>query len=142
MKNIKTSISIIILLSLCLSGCYSNTSSILDNKSQTQLQQRTYQSRLFDTSNKNRTLRTIIATLQDLDFVVNKADENLGTVSATKYSRNIPLKITVTVRNRGKQLIVRANAQYGIRAVEEPKVYQDFFSALSKSMFLEAHAVE
>lgn len=141
MKNLKLNISIIILLTLCLSGCYSNTNSILDNKSQTQLQQRTYQSRLFDTSNKNQTLRTIIATLQDLDFVVNKADENLGTVSATKYSRNIPLKITVTVRSRGKQLVVRANAQYGIRAVDDPKVYQDFFAALSKAMFLEAQEV-
>lgn len=133
---------LIIPILLCLTGCYSNVNSVLDNKNATQLQQRTYQSRVFDTTNKNKTLRTVIATLQDLDFVINKADEALGAISATKFTHNIPLKMTVTVRARGKnQLVVRANAQYGLRPVEDPKAYQDFFTALSKSMFLEAQEV-
>jgi len=34
-----------------------------------------------------RRLRTIIATLQDLGFVVDKADADLGSVSATKLFR-------------------------------------------------------
>ena len=51
--------------------------------------------------------------------------------------------MTVSVRPRGEsQLLVRANAQFRLKAVEDPKPYQDFFAALSKSMFLEAHQVE
>jgi hypothetical protein len=128
---------------LFLSGCYSNANSVLDSSAKSQLQLRSYQSRAFDTTNKTKTLRTVIATLQDLDFVIDKADDTLGTISATKYTNNRALKMTVTVRPRGKsQLIVRANAQYGIYPVEDPKSYQDFFSSLSKSMFLDAQEVE
>ena len=106
------------------------------------VQLRSYQSRVFDTTDKEKTLRTIIATLQDLGFVVDKADATLGSVSATKLS-GYELRMTVTVRPRGeKQLIVRANAQYKEKAVEEPKPYQDFFAALEKSMFLAAQQVD
>jgi len=50
--------------------------------------------------------------------------------------------MTVTVRPRGEaQLLVRANAQYQLQAIEEPKPYQDFFVALEKAMFLTAHEV-
>jgi hypothetical protein len=88
------------------------------------------------------TLRTVIATLQDLGFVVDKADEILGTVSATKLS-GYQLRMTVTVRPRGeKQLLVRANAEFGDKAVEDPQPYQNFFAALEKSMFLTAQEVD
>lgn len=130
-------------LALGLTGCYSNANSVLDNSSKSQVEMRSYQSRSFDTTNKTQTMRTIIATLQDLDFVINKADDALSTVSATKYTHNQELKMSVSVRPRGTtQLVVRANAQYGIKAVEDPKAYQDFFSSLSKGMFLEAHEVQ
>ena len=51
--------------------------------------------------------------------------------------------MTVTARPRGEtQLLIRANAQYGIKAVEDPEPYQDFFDALGKAMFLTAHQVD
>ena len=51
--------------------------------------------------------------------------------------------MTVTARPRGtNQMLVRANAQYMDKAVEDPKPYQDFFTALEKSMFLTAHQVD
>ena len=63
-------------------------------------------------------------------------------MSATKLS-GYPLRITVTVRPRGEtQTLVRANAQYINKTVEDPKPYQGFFVALEKSMFLTAHEVE
>ena len=87
-------------------------------------------------------LRTAIATLQDLGFIIDKADADLGTISATKLDR-YNLRMTVTVRPRGEsQLVVRANAQYNIQAVEDPQPYQDFFNSLSKAMFLTAHEVD
>ena len=107
-----------------------------------QVQTRSIQTRAFDTTDRNQTLRTVIATLQDLGFVIDKADEVLGTVSATKLD-GYQLRMTVTVRPRGQtQLLVRANAQYKLKAVNDPVIYQDFFVSLEKSMFLTAHAVD
>jgi hypothetical protein len=83
----------------------------------------------------------VIATLQDLGFVIDRADATLGSVSATKLDSNL-LKITVSVRPRANQMLVRANAQYNLTPVEDPKPYQDFFTSLSKSLFLQAQNVE
>ena len=88
-------------------------------------------------------MQTVISTMQDLDFVIDKADFMLGTVTGTKYLGNAVVEMTVTVRPRGeKQLLVRANAQYGINSVEDPETYQDFFTALEKALFLTAHQVD
>lgn len=132
----------ITILSLAFAfGCATTQQRLLDSE-QSQLELRSFQSRAFDTIDKSTTLRTIIATLQDLGFVIDKADDVLGTVSATKLNF-YSLKITVSVRPRGTtQLIVRANAQYGITPVTDPKPYQDFFVALEKAMFLTAHEVD
>ena len=51
--------------------------------------------------------------------------------------------MTVTVRSRSEsQLLVRANAQFGLRPIENPAPYQSFFAALGKSLFLAAHEVD
>ena len=100
------------------------------------------QSRAFETTDKIQTMRSVIATLQDLGFVVDKADDVLGTVSGTKLD-GYQLRMTVTVRPRGEtQMIVRANAQYNVTPVEEPGPYQQFFAALEKAMFLTAQQVD
>lgn len=122
-------------------GCAPSTKAVMET-GQSAVQLRSFQQRAFDTPDVEKTLRTVIATLQDLSFVVDKADMDLGTVSATKLS-GYQLRITVTVRARGEtQVLVRANAQYIDKAVEDPKPYQDFFTALEKSMFLTAHQVD
>jgi hypothetical protein len=83
-----------------------------------------------------------MATLQDLGFVIDEADETLGTVSATKLER-YKLRMTITVRPYGQeQLVVRASAQYNLKAVEDPEPYQQFFNAFEKAMFLTAHQIE
>ena len=110
------------------------------DKSQVAL--RAVQTRAFDTLDRNRMLRAVIATLQDLGFVVDKADETLGTVSATKLDR-YRMRMTVTLRTRGgRQIAVRANAQYDLVAVSDAKPYQQFFAALEKAMFLTSHGVD
>ncbi|MFA5522585.1 MAG: hypothetical protein WCY98_12885 [Castellaniella sp.] len=114
---------------------------VLDSGSESQLQKRSYQTRAFDTVDKEKVLRAVIATLQDLGFVIDRADLTLGSVSATKLNV-YSLRITVSVRQRGEQSIVRANAQYNVIPVEDPKPYQDFFDGLSKSLFLQAQDVD
>ncbi|MFG0252081.1 MAG: hypothetical protein ACF8NJ_04320 [Phycisphaerales bacterium JB038] len=122
-------------------GCGTSKKQLLA-ASESQVELRSIQTRAFDTTDRTKTLRTAMATLQDLGFVVDEANETLGTVSATKLDR-YALRMTVTVRPRGKtQLLVRANAQYNLRAVEDPEPYQQFFDALAKAMFLTAHEVD
>jgi len=127
---------------LVLGGCQTDSRDQALATSQSQVALRSIQTRAFDTTDRDKTLRTVIATLQDLGFVIDKADDTLGTVSATKLD-GYQLRMTVSARPRGEtQTLVRANAQYNITAVEDPLPYQQFFEALSKSMFLEAQQVE
>ena len=122
-------------------SCAPSTKEVLATK-ESQVKLRAIQTRVFDTTDKQKMLRTVIATLQDLGFVVDKADAVLGTVSGTKLDR-YALRMTVSVRPRGQtQLLVRANAQYNIQAVENPEPYQQFFDALSKAIFLTAHQAD
>jgi hypothetical protein len=123
-----------------LCGCATSQNQLLQAGDQLKL--RSIQTRTFDTTDSVKTQRVILATLQDLGFVIDKADKELGSISATKLD-GFALKMTVSVRPRGEtQLLVRANAQFQLKAVEDPEPYQNFFAALSKAMFLEAHQVE
>ena len=108
---------------------------------ESQLKIRAMQTRAFDTSDENRTLRAIIATLQDFGFVIKKADEALGTITARRIDK-YPLRLTITVRTRGEtQVLVRMNAYYG-RPIRDPLIYQNFFGSLANSMFLAANSIE
>jgi len=132
---------ILIVFSLLVVGCATTQQRLLDSDS-SQVQLRSIQTRAFETTDKEKTLRTIMSTLQDLGFVIDKADATLGTVSATKL-KNYALRITVIVRPRGEtQLLVRANAQYNVQPVTDPEPYQQFFTSLEKAMFLTAHQVD
>ena len=127
---------------MVLAACQTDSRQQALATSESQLALRQIQSRAFDTTDRDMMLRTVIATLQDLSFVIDKADATLGSVSGTKLD-GYQLRMTVTVRPRGDtQLIVRANAQYNITPVEDPEPYQQFFTALEKSVFLTAQAVD
>lgn len=121
-------------------GCEESQSKALA-VSESQVKLRSMQSRIFDTSDKIKTLRTAMATLQDLGFVIDKADDVLGSVSATKLDR-YAVRITINVRPNGEtQMLVRANAQYNLKAIEDPEPYQQFFAAFEKAMFLTANDI-
>ncbi len=143
MNSAKSIILGLSLLSLLIgAGCQSTSVRQVLAAETGSVKLRSMQTRVFDSTDRTKTLRTIIATLQDLGFVVDKADEFLGTVSATKLS-GYQLRMTITVRPRAEtQLLVRANAEFQDKAVEEPLPYQDFFVALEKAMFLTAQQVD
>ena len=132
----------ILLLIICLAvaGCAAPTGVITAGGSQVELRQ--IQTREYDTLDKRGTLRAVVATLQDLGFVIDKADYELATVSGTKL-QSYEIRMTVTVRERdGNRLAVRANARFNDRAIEDPKSYQDFFATLDKALFLTLHKVD
>jgi hypothetical protein len=175
-------------LSLLLQGCLTPYEGRHENQwdsreqiwlsEESQVKLRSAQSRVFDTTNRVAVLEAVVATMQDLGFMVEVLDQQLGIVSAKKYvdlerptfldasyllyrpdtllilSKNIHtwgpflhrsdlVRLTATVRKRGDtQLVVRASAQYYLRAVEDPAPYQKFFRTLEQGLFLQSQLVE
>ena len=139
---VRTGPLLALLLLLALPACQTDSRQQVLFTDRSQVELRSVQTRVFDTTDRNKTVRTVIATLQDLGFVIDKADEQLGTVSATKLSGYV-MRMTVTVHERGTlRTAVRASAQYNLVAVSDAAPYQQFFAALEKAMFLTAHQVD
>ena len=138
----KTSLILITFACMSLTACQTTSMNQVMETSESAVQLRSIQSRAFNTTNRTKTLRTVIATLQDLGFVIDKADKELGTVSGTKLD-GYQLRMMITTRAKGKkQTLVRANATYNVTPVQDPAPYQQFFTALEKAMFLTAHEVD
>ncbi len=126
---------------LPVSACRMDSQDEVLATSRSQLQLRAVETRAFDTTDRAAILRAVIATLQDLGFIVDRADDLIGTVTATKLS-GYALRLTVTLRPVGKRILVRASGQYNLEAVTDPQPYQQFFAALSKALFLQANQVD
>ena len=146
---------------------------------ESQVKLRAAQSRVFETTDRRRTLEAVIATMQDLGFMVEVLDEDLGVVSGKKFEplerpsygvdpyyhlyddqsliiftktyrtfgpfwhRSDLVRLTVTVRKRNEaQLVVRASAQFYLKALEDPAPYQKFFRTLEQALFIQAQTVQ
>ena len=175
-----TACAIALLATSCTSAFEARHESLSDARDQiwradeSQVMLRNAQSRVFETQDRARLLAAIVATMQDLGFMVEALDPELGIVSGTRFDptegdgtfdptyhlyddqsllvltrtyrswgpfmhRADLVRITVTVRRRNeKQLVVRANAQFYMRAVEQAEPYQRFFTALEQAMALQS----
>ena len=125
---------LLVFVMAALVGCNTSKKQVLASASQVEV--RSYQTRTYDTDDKIKVLRAVMSTLQDLGFVIDKADDVIGIVSATKL-QGYALSMSISVRPNGQQMAVRANAQFNLTAVEEPGPYQDFFASLDKGIFLD-----
>jgi hypothetical protein len=126
---------------LSLAGCATTTPTNIAGAG-TQLETRQIQTRQYDTLDKAMTMRSVIATLQDLGFTIDQADAELGTITATRLHQ-YTMRMTVTVvKKEGNRISVRANARIGENAVTDAATYQDFFVVLDKAMFLTLHKVD
>lgn len=131
-----------VVLGLALAGCQTPKAQIVTPSQKSAVELRAMQGRMFETSDRAKTLRTVIATLQDLGYSIEKVEAGAGTVTARKLSQ---LQMTVSVFPRGgKQMIVRANAvvttETSANQVDAPEFYQQlFFEPLSKALFLAAN---
>ena len=131
----------LVFLAVVLSGCVTPAPPDVTGAG-SQLETREIQTREYDTLDKAMTLRSVISTLQDLGFVVDNADLELGTVTATRMDK-YTMRMTVTVREKGaKRISVRVNARIGEENITDPDTYQDFFVALDKAMFLTLNKVD
>lgn len=85
--------SLVLLVSLMFQGCamqwgaeiqWSSRSQILMSED-SQVRLRSIQSRVYDTTDRAKILRTAVATMQDLFFDIDVVDEELGIVSGKKW---------------------------------------------------------
>ncbi len=107
-----------------------------------QAAQRAISTRAFDTADRARVFQAVIAALQDLGFVVDRADAVLGTVSATRFGSGL-VRFTVTIRPGGEaRTIVRASGQLNHHELSDPAPFQRFYEALSQALFLQANAID
>ena len=129
-----------VLMLFAIGGCATTTpANILGTNSQ--LESRQIQTRYYDSLNKQLTMRSVIATLQDLGFTIDQADLDLGTVTATRL-HEYTMRMTVTVVEKGeKGISVRSNARINEDSVTDAVTYQDFFVVLDKAMFLTSNNV-
>jgi hypothetical protein len=130
-----------IVAALVLAACSTpKPSSTLLSPTEAQTKLRSYQSRTFDTGDRLHALRGVMAVLQDLGFVIERANETLGLVTGARFAEpsfGDVVGVTVTVRPEGgAKVLVRVNAIFNNRPVEDPEVYQNFFAALQRSLFV------
>lgn len=105
-----------------------------------QMKIRSVQTRTFDVKDRQAAMRAVIAALQDLGFIIERANEPLGLVTAARFAEpNFydVVGVTVTVRpETNGRIMIRANAIYNNKPIEDPKVYQNFFATLERSLFV------
>jgi len=101
---------------------------------------RGFQTRIFDVKDRQLALRGVIAVLQDLGFIIERANEPLGLVTAARFAEPNyydMVGVTVTVRpQEDGRMMIRANAIHNNKPIEDPKVYQNFFASLERSLFI------
>ena len=107
-----------------------------------QLELSRLQARAFDTTDRDKALRAAIVALQDLGFIVDRANDADGSVRGIKLDDYL-LNMTVAVRSQGAgRTVVRANVRYNVTPVFAPEPYQQFFAALSRALALEARPAD
>jgi dihydroorotate dehydrogenase len=138
----------VLVLAAGLAACAGPASREVLSGGESALKLRAAQTRAVEGNDRNKVLRAVVATMQDLGFMVSGADAALGTVTGRKFTSDgsgkaYDMRMTVTVRQRdSRQMLVRANAEFNNKPVEDPKAYQNFFAALGKSIFLDSAQAE
>ena len=98
------------------------------------------QTREFELSDRGQALRAVIATLQDLGFIIERANEPLGLVTAARFAEPdyySVIGVTVTVRSVGEgRISIRANAIFNNEPVTDPETYRNFFATLERALFI------
>jgi len=108
--------------------------------SEAQMKMRSFQTRTFDAKDDNTVLRAVVAALQDLGFIIERANAPMGLVTAGKFAGEGFtgfVEVTVMVRSTGtNQTEVRVNALFNTKPIDDPKIYQNFFTTVERSLFV------
>ena len=131
-------LSFFFVLQACSTGSTKPPENLL-SLTEAQMKIRSYQTRVFDLSDQQKALRAVVSALMDLGFIVERVNVPMGLVTAAKFAgtgHSGFIEATVMVKPKGdNQIEIRANAIFNTKPVEDPKVYQNFFTTLQKSLF-------
>ncbi|MDJ0388955.1 hypothetical protein QMO56_12595 [Roseomonas sp. E05] len=124
-----------------LGACQTDSRQQVLAMTNTQAAQRAISTRMFDTADCPKVFQGVLAALQDLGFVVDRADPVLGTVSATRFGEGL-VRLTITVRpGEAGRTIVRASGQLNQHELSDPAPFQRFYEALSQALFLQTNQI-
>jgi hypothetical protein len=129
-------------LLISLAGCASPPEEPVNLLAPTdeQMKLRNLQTRTFDISDRRVAMRGVISALQDLGFIIERANEPLGMVTAARFAEPRyydVVGVTVTVRPANdEQTTIRANAIFNNEPITDPEVYRNFFTTLERSFFI------
>ena len=144
MKSASTLVACLFCLAGCTGADYNPNVAAVDN----QLEIRSLQTRRFEDADYQELIAAIIGTLQDYHFRIQRADAELGAITAYQVTRQKHrsrlggrTELTILVRERGHRLYqVRINMTIGPEVQELPELYQKFFAAVSKRLHYESQA--
>lgn len=146
-----------ILAIFCLSLTISSTAFAKQKPASTALEIRQMQTRTYEIKDKKQLMEGIVNVLQDRDYLINESNYNLGVISGYKESkegyRYVRYETSVQINelnsnkykvrtNYMKKAIDQtgtASSQIDVKNPEE--FYRDFFSQLSKSLFIEEQGI-
>lgn len=137
-----TYVLVIGLVTLGMSGCASTPKEPVNLLAPTeeQMKIRNMQTRSFDVTDRRVAMRGVISALQDLGFIIERANEPLGLITAAKFAEQNyydVVGVTVTVRPLNEsQISIRTNAIYNNQPITDPEVYRNFFTTLERALFI------
>ena len=140
-RAVVTTLAVAVLV--CLGGCASPPEVEPVNlfaSAEEQMKMRNMQTRTFDVSNRTTAIRGVIQGLQDLGFIIERANEPLGIVTGARFAEPNyydVVGVTVTVRSAAEgRMTIRVNALFNNEPITDPEVYRDFFATLERSFFI------
>ena len=104
-----------------------------------QMKIRHAQTRTFDIQDQNQVLRGVIAALQDMGYIIERINNTMGLVTAGKLDSKGSgvIELTVMVQTAANQhTAIRVNALHNTKTIEDPEVYQRFFTIVERSLFM------
>ena len=139
------------LILLVFAGCQT-TPKPVDFLNPVSLKERQIQTRIYPSDDEVHILKVCADLLLDNAFQIKEVESRLGWIDANKFkvAQNPNFSafvfvsvVTRPVHGRPGAIAVRvifnqAAMGQGISAVKDPAIYQEFFSRLSKALFLEA----
>ena len=138
-KPKRIAVALIVAIAL-FAGCASPPEEPVDLLAPTeeQMKLRSMQTRSFQISDRRVAMRGVVSALQDLGFIIERANEPLGMITAARFAEPRyydVIGVTVTVRPDAEGTSVRMNAIYNNQPVTDPDVYRNFFASLNRALF-------
>ena len=126
-----------IVLVLLLPGCSTTGSGEAFSLPTDPAAVREFQTRQFDGYDGKQLLTSVMAAMQDLEFVIDDVEPALGAVTGTRVIEGQRVRLSVAVRPLDEdRYSVRASAYRGPGVIDNPRTYQGFFDTLALVMTL------